>query len=248
MQKISKGNFKIIIPARWKSSRFPGKPLALILDKPLIERVWEACAKAVISEKILVATDSKKIEKFCIKKKMNVMMTSKSCLTGTDRIIEVSKRIKSKIFINVQGDEPLLDSLELQKFIKIAVKKPDLIFIAKCKIDETGYLSQNLPKIVTDSNDNLIYISRSPIPSNKDKKFQEAFGQVNIYSFPRKILKNEIKNKKTYNEKFEDIEILRFLELGYKIKVIKMKKSTQPVDIVSDINKVEKLILKKDKY
>ena len=244
MQKISRGDFKIIIPARWKSSRFPGKPLALILNKTLIERVWEACSSAVVSTKILIATDSKKIQRFCIKKKMNVIMTSKNCLTGTDRIIEASLKINSQIFINVQGDEPLLDPLELQKFIKTAIKSPNQIFIAKSKTNKQGYFNRNLPKIITDISDNLLYISRSSIPSNKNSKFQKAFGQVNIYSYPKKILKNKIKNKKTFYEKIEDIEILRFLESGHKIKVINMKKSTQPVDVKEDVIKVENLILK----
>tara|TARA_B100000700_G_C14937244_1_gene804968 strand:- start:130 stop:885 length:756 start_codon:yes stop_codon:yes gene_type:complete len=246
MQKISKGNFRIVIPARWKSSRFPGKPLALILGKTLIERVYDACCKTVISKKVVVATDSLKIKKFCIKKKINFVMTSKKCLTGTDRIIEVAKKTNSKIFINVQGDEPLIDPRELKKFIINALKNPKNIYIAKCNINKTGYFNKNLPKIVTDKNNNLLYISRANIPSNKMHKFEKAYGQVNIYSYPRKILmKKKIKNNKYFNEKIEDIEILRFLERGYKIKVILMKKSTQPVDVKNDLVKVRKILLKK---
>jgi len=246
MQRISKGNFKIIIPARWQSSRFPGKPLAKILGKTLIERVYNACCKAAIDSKIIIATDSLKIKKHCLKKKMNFIMTSKNCLTGTDRIIEVAKKLKAKIYINVQGDEPLIDPTELKKFISNAIKNPKVIFIAKSKTDKKGFLNKNLPKIITDRNNNLLYISRAGIPSNKLNIFYKAYGQVNIYSYPRKILlENEIKNKKSFNENIEDIEILRFLEKGFKIKVILMKKSTQPVDLKSDILKVKKILLKK---
>jgi 3-deoxy-manno-octulosonate cytidylyltransferase (CMP-KDO synthetase) len=245
MQKISKGDFKIVIPARWKSSRFPGKPLALILGKTLIERVYEACCKAVISEKVIVATDSKKIKDFCIKKKINFIMTTKNCLTGTDRIIEVSKKINVKIFINVQGDEPLINPNELKKFIVTSLKNPKQIYIAKCKIDKIGYFNKNLPKIVTDHDGNLLYISRANIPSNKLHKFKKSFGQVNIYSYPRAVLKKKIKNNKLFNEQIEDIEILRFLERGINVKVILMKKSTHAVDVKSDLKTIRSILLKK---
>ena len=245
MQKISKGNFRVIIPARWQSSRFPGKPLALILGKTLIERVYEASCKAVIADKVIVATDSVKIRNFCLKKNINFIMTSKNCLTGTDRIIEVAKKMNVKLFINVQGDEPLIDPKELKKFITNAIKNPNVIYIAKSKTNKEGFFNKNLPKIVTDKNNNLLYISRANIPSNKIHKFDKAFGQVNIYSYPRKILlKRNIKNNKYFNEEIEDIEILRFLERGFEIKVILMKKSTQPVDIKSDLIKVKRILLK----
>lgn len=244
MQKISKGNFKVIIPARWQSSRFPGKPLSMILGKTLIQRVYEACCKAVVEKKVIVATDSVRIKNFCLKNNINFIMTNKNCLTGTDRIIEVAKKMKSKIFINVQGDEPLLDPKELKKFINNAIKNPDVIFIAKNKINKENFFNKNLPKIVTDKNNNLLYISRAGIPSNKKHKFEKAFGQVNIYSYPKKILlEKNIKNNKYFNEEIEDIEILRFLERGFKVKVILMKKSTQPVDTKSDLFKVKKLLL-----
>ena len=246
MQKISKGDFRVIIPARWQSSRFPGKPLALILGKTLIERVYEACCQAVVTKKVIVATDSVKIKNFCLKKNINFIMTNKNCLTGTDRIIEIANKINVGLFINVQGDEPLINPNELKKFINNAIKNPSTIYIAKCKINKEGFFDKNLPKIVTDKNDNLLYISRASIPSNKKHNFDKAFGQVNIYSFPKKILlKKNIKNNKFFNERIEDIEILRFLERGYKVKVILMEKSTQPVDTKSDLLKVKNLLLKR---
>ena len=172
-------------------------------------------------------------------------MTSKNCLTGTDRIIEVSKKINASLFINVQGDEPLINPKEIKKFIVQALRFPKTIYIAKCKIKKTGYKSKNLPKIVADKNNNLLYISRASIPSNKVGNFEKAYGQVNIYSFPRKylLLKN-FKNKKTFNEKIEDIEIIRFLERGINVKVVLMEKSTQPVDVKNDLLKVKKILLR----
>lgn len=245
MQRIFNPNFRIVIPARWRSSRFPGKPLAMIAGKTMIERVWEACAKSVNTENILIATDNNKIQKFCKKKKMNVCVTSRGCLTGTDRIIEVAKKVKTKIYINVQGDEPLIDPREITKFIKKALNEPNQIYIAKSTIDKRGFLNKNLPKIVTNNKNELLYISRSSIPGSKKNIFKKAYGQVNIYSYPRKVLiKKEFKNKKTFNEKIEDIEILRFLEKGYNIRVLLMNSSTHPVDTKDDIKIVERILKK----
>ena len=244
MQKIYKGNFTIIIPARWKSSRFPGKPLEKINGVPMLERVVSICNKAVVSKKVIVATDDNRIKKFCISKKINFLMTSSSCLTGTDRIIEIAKKtLKYKNFINVQGDEPLLDPKELQKFINYSIKNSKEIIIAKCLIDKDKFFEKNIPKIVTDNNDNLLYISRGSIPMTKDGLYQKAYGQVNLYSYPIKVLMMKgLKNKKTKNEKIEDIEILRFIEKGLNVKVLKMKKPTQPVDEKKDIRLVEKIL------
>ena len=97
----------------------------------------------------------------------------------------------------MQGDEPLIDPNELKRFITNSLNNPNQIYIAKCKIDKVGYFNKNLPKIVTDQNNNLLYISRANIPSNKLHKFEKSFGQINIYSYPRKILikkKLKIKN------------------------------------------------------
>lgn len=237
MQKIYKGNFTIIIPARWKSSRFPGKPLEKINGVPMLERVVSICNKAVVSKKVIVATDDNRIKKFCISKKINFLMTSSSCLTGTDRIIEIAKKtLKYKNFINVQGDEPLLDPKELQKFINYSIKNSKEIIIAKCLIDKDKFFEKNIPKIVTDNNDNLLYISRGSIPMTKDGLYQKAYGQVNLYSYPIKVLMMKgLKNKKTKNEKIEDIEILRFIENNIPVKMIKVGDNKLSIDTKFDL-------------
>jgi 3-deoxy-manno-octulosonate cytidylyltransferase (CMP-KDO synthetase) len=241
--------YLIFIPARYKSSRFPGKPLAKILGKEMIEYVYETC-DSIKKNKTFVLTDSQKILNFCQKKNFRCLMTPKNCLTGTDRLIYISKKIKSKIYINVQGDEPLIEKHNLNKFISIAKKNKNEILIAKSKINEEQFQNVNLPKIITNKKNYLIYISRSKLPGTKLKKtgkIKEIFGQVNLYSYPYKVLSNmKLYNKKNFIEKNEDIEILRYLYEGYKIKVVNLNSNNHPVDVPNDIKIVENIILKKN--
>ena len=156
------------------------------------------------------------------------------------------KKIKTDIYFNVQGDEPLIEKENLKKFVKYALKNSSNICIAKSQISKTGYLNTNIPKIVTNKNENLMYISRSSIPKQKEKNTSnnEYYGQVNLYSFPKKFLSFKLYNKKTAIEKIEDIEILRFLEHGQKIKVLKLNSNNHPVDIPKDIKVVEQILKK----
>ena len=238
--------FKIFIPARYHSSRFPGKPLAKILAKEMINYVYSTCIRTFPYVDVYVLTDSQKIKNFCKKKFINCMMTSKKCKTGTDRILEIYKKIKTDIYFNVQGDEPLIEKENLKKFVRYALKNSSNICIAKSQISKKGYLNINIPKIVTNENENLMYISRSSIPAQKEKNTlnKKYYGQVNLYSFPNKFLSFELYNKKTALEKIEDIEILRFLEHGQNIKVLKLNSNNHPVDIPKDIKIVEQILKK----
>ena len=237
-------NFIIVIPARYASSRFPGKPLVKIHGKTMLKRVYEKCCQAVAKKNIIIATDSKKITDHCKKESLNFIMTSKKCLTGTDRIAEVSKKIKKDFYINVQGDEPLIKVEDLKKIINYAKKNPNKIVNAMCRIkNRKDYFNSNIPKLVFDKSKNLIYMSRAAIPNNKKNQFIRSYKQVCIYSFPRKMLKIFSKEKiKTLNEKIEDIEILRFVDLGYKIKMIEVSKSSIAVDTKQDLKKVKKIL------
>ena len=234
----------IIIPARYSSSRFPGKPLVLINGKSMIERVWLKCSKAIPPKDVYVATDSKKIKNHCEKKNIQVIMTNSNCKTGTDRVYEAAKKIKANVIINVQGDEPLVKPSDIKQIIKYMNKKPDSVCNAMCPITEKKeFESNSVPKVVFTKSKNLLYMSRAPIPYNKEKKFISGWKQVCIYGFPIKALKKfyEISNK-THHEGIEDIEILRFLELGFKVKMIPVSKSSIAVDYSSDVKKIEKIL------
>lgn len=237
-------DYLIIIPARYNSKRLPGKPLIDINGIPMIVRTFNQCKKAVPTSKIIVATDDKRIQKICSKNGINSIITSQKCLTGTDRIAEVSKKIKKKIYINVQGDEPICNPNDIKKIVNFAKKNPNLIVNGYTEIkDNKMFNSPNVPKVVFDKNEKLLYMSRAPIPSNKKKKFIKAWRQVCIYSFPYESLKiyTSIK-KKTPLESIEDLESNRFLELGYQVQMLKMSNKSVAVDTKEDLVKVKKLV------
>ena len=237
----------IVIPARFDSSRFPGKPLVEILGTSMIERVWKQCIKVLPIKNVFVATDSEKIANHCKMKGIQFIMTSSSCLTGTDRVYEASKKIKAKIIVNVQGDEPLILPEDIQLIIKEAKKNPKLIINAMCPIiDESEFRKISVPKVVCRKDGMLFYISRAPIPLDKNNGHEKSWKQVCIYAFPIKALENFAKNgNKTPIESIEDIEIIRFLELGFQVKMIRVSQSSIAVDYPDDILRVEKAILEK---
>lgn len=197
--------------------------------------------KSSIKKKIYVATDDNKIMNFCKKKNILCLKTSKKCTTGTDRIYEFSEKILSKIYINVQGDEPILNPQDLKKMIKNALKFKNTVLNGYCKINRKEFFfNRSIPKVIFDKNKDLLYMSRAAIPHNKLGQFKVSYRQVCIYSFPRKKLKIFSKNLKTQFENIEDIEILRFIENGEKVKMIELSSKSIAVDTLSDIKKVEK--------
>ena len=236
----------IIIPARYGSSRYKGKPLAKILGREMVLRVADICSKVVENNNLFIATDSKKIKKIVEKSNYQVIMTSKNCLTGTDRVAQASKKIQSKIFINVQGDEPTINPLDIKKIIKAKIKYPNHVI---CGFDKVNKLenpkSLNIPKVVINKRNELIYISRALIPGQKNNNYNNFFKQVCIYAFNKKELSMFYSmKKKSRLEKIEDIEILRFFELNSKIKMVKLNSNSVAVDEIEDVAKAEKLIRK----
>ena len=234
----------IIIPARYKSTRFPGKPLVDILGKSMIRRVWEVCVQVLPSDCIYVATDDKRIYEHCKTHNINSVMTSRKCLTGTDRVIEVSKKISAKNYINVQGDEPVISCNDIKKFIINIKKYPNKILNGVTRItNKKDYKKNSIPKVVFNKQNELIYMSRSVIPGSKRKEFKNGYRQVCIYSFPKKVLNNKkFYNKKTPLEYIEDIEILRFIEHGEKVQMIEVSNSSIAVDYPSDLLRVKRFI------
>jgi len=231
----------VVIPARYKSKRLPGKPLANIGGLPMIVRTYNQCTKVINKNNIIVATDSLKIQKVCDQYNIKSIITSNKCLTGTDRVAEVAKKIKCNFYINVQGDEPFFNPNDLKMLINEARKKPNEIINGYTEIKEKKlFFSSSIPKVVFDKKGYLLYMSRGPIPSNKSLEFKKAWRQVCAYSFPRKALFDFSKTKnKTPIESFEDIEILRFLEKGYKVRMIKMSNKSLAVDNKEDLEKAK---------
>ena len=243
-------DFVVVIPARLKSFRLPNKPLIKILGKEMILRTIDRCKLSVSQKFIYVATDSIKLKKFLKKNNfLNVILTSNRNKTGTDRIFEFSNKIKAKRYINVQGDEPIVNPKDIRKIIQISKKNNKFVYNGYAKvINDKSSLSKNIPKLVLDKNKDLLYMSRSEIPSSFRTKNKYFLKQICIYSFPRKILQKVFRqNSKSNLENFEDIEILRFLEAGYKVKMVKLSGKSMAVDVYDDIKKVETILKKNEK-
>ena len=174
---------------------------------------------------------------------MNVIMTSSKCLTGTDRVAEVAKKYKVDCYINVQGDEPICNPLDIKKIINYAKKYPKEIINGYTEIkNKELFYSPHIPKVVFRKDGRLLYQSRAPIPFTKKKKFVKAWRQVCIYSLPYKPLLKFKSNRKTTLESIEDCELMRFVELGYEIKLIKMSNKSISVDTIDDLKRVSKFI------
>lgn len=244
MHRESELKYAIIIPARFSSSRFPGKPLVDLCGKSMLLRVWERCCEAIDSGDVYVATDDERIMLHCNKLGMQVVSTSTECLTGTDRIYEASKSIDADIYINVQGDEPLIDPIDIQKVISHSMKNPRHIINAMCPIEtEEDFRSSTIPKVVARPDGRLLYMSRAAIPTNKKLNFVSAKKQVCIYAFPAECLHEFSKfSQKTPLEEIEDIEILRFMELGFEVNMIEVSKASVAVDVPSDVTRVEAIL------
>ena len=238
----------IIIPARYRSSRYKGKPLVKILGREMILRVADICSKVISIKDLYIATDHLKIAKLVKKEKYNVIMTSPKCLTGTDRVAEAAKKINSKIYINVQGDEPTIDPKDIKKIIQAKIKYPGHVICGYDKVQKfENPMSKNIPKVVVNEEQELIYISRALVPGNKGKiKSYQYLKQVCIYAFNKNEL-NKFYNKfkKSEVERIEDIEILRFMDLGIKIKMIRLNSNSIAVDEKNDVKKVLKFLKKK---
>ena len=241
----------IIIPARFKSTRFPGKPLVPLLGKPMILWVAEICAKALPIDCVFIATDDLKIKKVVESAGYKVIMTSAKALTGTDRIAEAASQISADIIINVQGDEPLLDHKDILSIIDEKKKHPNEVINGYCKINVSeDAKSLNIPKVVFNEKNLMVYMSRQLIPGTKSENFSPPsyYKQVCIYAFNQ----NELKKYREYGRKgtlelYEDIEILRFLDLGSKIRLVETNNASLAVDVPEDVPRVEAELLSQNK-
>ncbi len=238
-------NFLLIIPARLDSTRLPKKLLLDIEGISILQRTYNCALKALKDkEKILIATDSIEIKKHCENFGAKTLITSKDCLTGTDRIAEVSQIIEAEQYINLQGDEPIFPSSQLSLFIEKVSLDPSNVYTAVTKIKkESDFRNLSIPKMVFSNSNKLLYSSRAPIPSSKLGSFSFGYKHVCVYAFN----KNHLSIFKSYNSKTkfelqEDLEINRYLELDINVKCIELEECGKAVDTESDFMAVEKII------
>lgn len=232
----------VVIPARYESSRFPGKPLAKILGKEMILHVAEASEKAINRNDIFILTDDERIRKIVQGNNFNCLITSKNARTGTDRIAEVINDLNYEYFINVQGDEPLVNPSDIAKCIELKIKNPSIVVNGFAPINNwKDFYSTNIPKVIVDKQNYLIYMSRSQIPGFKSitKSLSGLKRQVCIYGYNKNDL-NFIKTnqEKGFLEEREDIEILRFVENGRKVLMYECDSGSISVDVPNDIEKI----------
>ena len=236
----------VVIPARYKSSRFPGKPLAKINGKEMILHVAEKAEQAVGKENVYIATENSKIANIVKQAGYNVVITSDSCLTGTDRVAESSYEINADIFVNVQGDEPMIDPDDILKAIKLKQDNSDYVINCMSKLHKDENASdKKIPKVICDLQNNLVYSSRNPIPGSKELEVDNIMKQVCIYAFSKNQLHQFYDTKKTPLENYEDIEIIRCIEKGIKVKMMEVSNVSYAVDYPEDIKIIEKHGLKK---
>lgn len=238
-----------IIPARYKSSRFPGKPLADICGKPMIYWVYNQAKKVKEIDEVYVATDDERIEQVCKDNNINVIMTSTEHKTGTDRIGEVARKIKADVYVNIQGDEPLIEPETIKAAIIPFFENKNLQvtnIMTKIK-DPVDVVNFTIPKVITNKDNIGIYLTRSTAPYPKGKIDYDYYKQVCVYGFTPEALQFFCNSERGKIESIEDIEILRFIEAGYKVQYIEVKSDTVAVDTQNDLQKVNKIMAKKIK-
>ncbi len=229
-----------IIPARYGSTRFPGKPLAAILGKPMLQWVYERACSARNLSRVIIATDDERILTASKAFGAEAIKTSASIVSGTERAAEVARDLDSQIIINIQGDEPLIKAEMIDSLVEALQEDslPMATLVLKTK-DLTLHKDKNIVKVVIDEQGFALYFSRSPVPFQASDYFWQHIG---IYGYQKTFLLRFSRLPASRLEKTEDLEQLRALENGFRIKAIETLHSTLSVDAPEDIIKVEKKI------
>jgi 3-deoxy-manno-octulosonate cytidylyltransferase (CMP-KDO synthetase) len=239
----------VVIPARYASTRLPGKPLLPIAGKPLLQHVWERCQRAQGIEAVIVATDDERIAHAAVVFGAEVMMTSPKHRSGTDRIAEVAKKLRGVThLINVQGDEPLVDPRLVSELAAamIADRKIEMITAASTFEEEAEVANPNAVKVVVSQRGEALYFSRSPIPYLRgDGQRPTWHRHLGIYGYTAKFLLRFVKWKPSPLEMAESLEQLRALENGARIRVIPAAQAAAGVDTPEDVAVVERLLAAK---
>ncbi|MBI4028521.1 MAG: 3-deoxy-manno-octulosonate cytidylyltransferase [Verrucomicrobia bacterium] len=259
----------IVIPARYESTRFPGKPLALIAGVSLIERVYRLCCRVERRAAVIVATDDGRIERHVREFGGAVMMTRRDHPSGTDRVAEVARHFRCEIVINVQGDEPLLDPRVVRRLAAAMRADPSLSMATLCHAIRKAedYQNPNVVKVVAARGGRALYFSRAPIPhtgkfqfpvrlsdgrrggqaDGADSKVQIFQRHIGIYAYRRDFLLRYVRWPQSPLEKAERLEQLRVLERGIPIRVLESDYEAIGVDAPADVRKVEKALAMRSK-
>jgi len=236
-----------IIPARYKSTRLPGKPLADIAGRPMIEHVYRRVQSVPGITRVLVATDDERIASAVTAFGGEVQMTSQAHPTGMDRLAEVASSLSDQFIVNVQGDEPLIDPTLVGSLIHTLRTTPEIdIVTARTPIrDLEELLNPNVVKVTIDNKANAMYFSRAPIPYSRKDGAQSGvlgFKHIGLYGYRRESLMQLARSPRTPLERLEELEQLRALESDMRIRTIETRFAGISVDTPDDLNHVRHLV------
>jgi 3-deoxy-manno-octulosonate cytidylyltransferase (CMP-KDO synthetase) len=235
-----------VLPARWGSTRFPGKALHPIAGRPLIQHVWERCQRAKNLANVIIATDDMRIAEAAFGFGAEVALTSPNHKSGTDRVAEVAARLRGiSHIINVQGDEPVISPMLIDQLAGTLLENPrvEMITAANRFAPDEDIANPNAVKVVLDRDSNALYFSRAPIPLARDgKSFVPHYRHQGIYGYSLRLLLKFVKWKPTRLEQTEQLEQLRALEHGVKIRVAITSRVSAGVDRPEDVAQVERML------
>jgi 3-deoxy-manno-octulosonate cytidylyltransferase (CMP-KDO synthetase) len=234
-----------IIPARYGSTRFPGKPLAEILGKPMFWHVFKRASQCPQLSKIVLATDDNRIVSAANNLNVPTINTRDNHVSGTDRVLEAAELLnvpEDAVVVNIQGDEPALEPEMLTELIRPFVSPDVQVTTPARKIDAKEAENPDLVKVVIAKNGRALYFSRSPIPHSRDPKKTEYYGHIGLYAFRMNTLRQFVKLGPSRLERTEKLEQLRLLENGIPVQVVKTDYQSISVDRPEDIETVSRII------
>ena len=239
----------VVIPSRYAATRLPGKPLVNLAGKPMVQRVYEQAKLAQTVHRVLVATDDQRIVDAVLAFGGEARMTRSDHRTGTERIAEVAAHEPGDVFVNVQGDEPLIDPVAIDTAVAALLEDPpaQIATVATPIRHVPDIMDPNVVKTVLDFDSNALYFSRAPVPWVRDtqqKVHVKYWKHLGLYAFQRDALLEYPTLPQGELEKIEQLEQLRWLENGWKIRVAEVEHDAVSVDVPEDVTRVEKLLQK----
>lgn len=238
-----------VIPARFAAQRFPGKPLAPIAGRPMIWWVWNAARKAL--PRVVVATDDRRIAEAVQHFGGEAVMTSDRCRSGTDRVAEVARKIKAGLYLNIQGDEPLMTARTLRKVLALHTDRTVSLGTAATVLTPSDWADPNAVKVLVDKRGDSMYFSRSPLPYFRDGAPKSPppntllFKHLGVYSYRPETLRAFVRWPAGFFESAEKLEQLRALENGVRIRVAVTPDDSIGVDLPRDAERAEKILIRR---
>jgi 3-deoxy-manno-octulosonate cytidylyltransferase (CMP-KDO synthetase) len=243
----TKPNVLAVIPARHASSRFPGKPLIPLAGKPMIQHVVERVQRAQLVSGVVVATDDGRIKSAVEGFGGEAILTRSDHRTGTDRVAEVAAHLPADIYVNVQGDEPLIDPGTIDSLVAAMIEDESIQIAGPCVAIalQNDIMDPHITKVVRDFDGNALYFSHAPIPWVRDtgeSVSAQHWKHIGLYTFRRSALLDFPTLPPGDLERLEQLEQLRWLENGYRIRIIETEYDAVSVDVPADVERVEKLL------